>query len=112
MLQKKNNVNLLWSDKFFKSFTKKRNMIGFDISALHKMFGRVVLLDGLCVERRGKNGGLISSSIVVRRKVYDHYVFFKFFIYFGSAFRYKEVGFSFKRKFIYFFKLSYARLYK
>jgi hypothetical protein len=111
MLQKNNKIRLLWSKNFFKSFTKKRNIIGFDISALHKMFGRVVLMDGLCIARKGKNGGLISSSIVVRRKVYDHYVFFKFFIYFGSAFRYKVIGFSFKRKFIHYSKLSYARLY-
>ena len=111
MLKKNNNnIKLLWSDKFFKNITKKRNIIGFNISALYKIFGKVFLFDGLCIERRGKNGGLLSSSIVVRRKTYDHFVFFKFFIYFGSTFRYKVTGFSFKRKFIYCSKLSYARL--
>ena len=110
-MEKKENSKLLWSNRFFKKIAKKRNIIGFDISALHKIFGKVFLFEGLCIGRRGKNGGLISSSIVVRRKIYDNYIFFKFFIYFGSTFRYKVVGFSFKRKFIYCSKLSYARLY-
>ena len=102
--------NLLWSKRFFYDFKKKRNIIGFDISALYKMFGRSYLLEGLCVAKRGKNNGLISSSIVLRQKVYNHYIFIKFFIFFGSSFRYKVVGFSFKRKFIHYSKISYARL--
>ena len=109
MLKKQNN-NLLWSKRFFYSLGKVRNIIGFDISAIYKMFGRVFLFEGLCVARRGKNGGLVSSSIVLRKKIYNHYVFFKFFIYFGSSFRYKVIGFSFKRKFIHYSKISYARL--
>jgi len=110
LLKKLNNNNLLWSRRFFYSFGKKRNIIGFDIEALYKMFGRVYLFEGLCVSRRGKNGGLLCSSIVLRKKIYTHYVFFKFFIYYGSSFRYKVTGFTFKRKFIYYSKISYARL--
>jgi hypothetical protein len=109
MIKKQNN-NLLWSKRFFYSFGKVRSVIGFDISAIYRMFGRVYLFEGLCVSKRGKNGGLLSSSLVLRRKIHNHYIFFKFFIYFGSSFRYKVTGFSFKRKFIHYSKISYARL--
>ena len=110
MNQNNNKIKLLWSNKFFFESRKIKKIVGFDIYALYKMLGRVYLFDGLCLSRRGKNGGLVCSSIVLRRKVYDHYVFFKFFIYYGLSFRYRVIGFSFKRKFIHCSKISYARL--
>jgi len=104
-----NKVKLIWSVNFFSNVLKSRNIIGFDISTIYRMFGRSYFIDGLCLARRGKNGGLLTSSIVLRKKVYTQYVLFRFFIYFGSSFRYKVTGFSFRRKFIHYSRISYAR---
>ena len=104
-----NKTRLIWSVNFFSDVLKSRNIIGFDISTIYRMFGRSYFIDGLCLARRGKNGGLLTSSIVLRKKVYTQYVLFRFFIYFGSSFRYKVTGFSFRRKFIHYSRISYAR---
>jgi hypothetical protein len=104
-----NKVKLIWSNNFFSEPIKSRSIIGFDISTVYRMFGRGYFIDGLCLSRKGKNGGLLSSSMVLRKKIYNHYVLFRFFIYFGSSFRYKVTGFTFKRKFIHYSKISYVR---
>jgi len=109
MYQNNNKISLIWSNSFFYKISKFRNIIGFDISTIHRMFGRGYFIDGLCLGRRGKNGGLLSSSMVIRKKVYSHYILFRFFMYIGSTFKYKILGFSFKRKFIHYSKISYVR---
>jgi hypothetical protein len=105
---RKNNI-LNWSNKLFIQTKKKRNIIGFNISAIYKFAGRVISIDGLCLSRRGKNSGLVSSSIEVRRKVGTSFLFTKFFIFIGSAFKFKITGYSFKNKKINFSKISYVR---
>lgn len=109
MYQNKSNISLIWSNHFFYKIPKSRNIIGFDITTIHRMFGRGFFIDGLCLSRRGKNGGLLSSSMVIRKKVYNHYVLFRFFIYVGCTFKFKVIGFSFRRKFIHYSKISFAR---
>jgi len=104
-----NKSKLIWSTIFFSRVVRSKNIIGFDISTVYRMFGRGYFVDGLCLSRRGKNGGLLSSSMVLRKKIYNNYVLFKFFIYFGSSFRYKVIGYTFKRKFINYSKISYVR---
>jgi len=104
-----NKIQLIWSVNFFSDIPKSRNIIGFDISTIYRMFGRGYFIDGLCLSRRGKNGGILSSSMVLRKKTYNHYVLFRFFIYFGTSFRFKVTGYTFKRKFIHYSRISYAR---
>jgi hypothetical protein len=77
----RSNLKLIWSNNFFTELVKLKNIIGFDISTVYRMFGRGYFVDGLCLSRRGKNGGIFSSSMVLRKKVYNHYILFKFFIY-------------------------------
>lgn len=101
---------LLWSDKLFLNFSKKRGVVGFNISAIYRFSGRVISIDGLCLAKKGKKNGLVCSSIDVRRKVGSYFLFTKFFIFIGSAFRYKIVGYSYKKKKINFSKISYVRL--
>jgi hypothetical protein len=96
----------------YTNFSKRRNIIGFDISAIYRFGGRVTSIDGLCLSRRGKSNGLLCSSIQVRRKVGSCFMFTKFFVFFGSAFRFKVVGFSYKKKKINFSKISYVRYTK
>jgi hypothetical protein len=52
---------------------------------------------------------LLCTSIEVQKKVGTCFMFIKFFIFIGSAFRYKVVGFSYKKKKINFSKISYVR---
>jgi len=116
MLSKNGNYkldeDLFWNSRLFNKSSKGRNIIGFDISAIYRYGGRVTSIDGLCLSRRGKSNGLLCSSIQVRRKVGSCYMFTKFFVFFGSAFRFKVVGFSYKKKKINFSKISYARYKK
>jgi DNA polymerase sigma len=94
----------------FIKLKKKRNIIGFNISTLYKMLGRVSLIEGLCLSKKGKNNGLVNTSITVRIKIGVGFFFVKFFIFFGSAFKYKVIGFSYKKKKINFSKISAVRL--
>jgi hypothetical protein len=110
MSEKKSS--LLWSKKLFFNYSKIRNIIGFDISVVYKIFGRVTSIDGLCLSRKGKNGGLFCSSLELRKKIHNDFIFIKLFIYFGSAYKFKVIGFSFKKKFINFSKISYKFLNK
>ena len=103
----KNKLN--WSLRLFAKQGKKRNIIGFNISAIYRFAGRVTSIDGLCLSKRGKNNGLLCTSIEVQRKIGTCLMFIKFFIFIGSAFRYKVTGFSYKKKKINFSKISYAR---
>jgi hypothetical protein len=104
-----NKIQLIWSVNFFFDIPKPRNIIGFDISTIYRMFGRGYFIDGLCLSRRGKNGGILSSSMVLRKKIYSHYVLFRFFIYLGTSFRFKVTGYTFRRKFIHYSRIPYAR---
>lgn len=106
---KGNNNNLNWSYKLFLKPSKKRNEIGFDISAIYRFAGRVISIDGLCLSKKGKHNGLLCSSLILQRKVGNCLMYTKFFIFIGSAFRYKIVGFSYKKKKINFSKISYVR---
>lgn len=101
--------NLNWSGNLFIKSGRKRNIIGFNISAIYRFSGRVISIDGLCLARRGKKGGLVCSSIDVKRKVGTSFLFTKFFLFIGSAFRYKITGYSYKKKKINFSKISYIR---
>ncbi len=103
------DISLNWSSRVLVKQGKKRNIIGFDISAIYRFAGRVTSIDGLCLAKRGKNNGLLCTSILVKRKIGSCFMFVKFFIFVGSAFRYKVTGFSYKKKFINFSKISYAR---
>lgn len=93
---------------FVKS-SKKFNVIGFDISAIYRFAGRVTAIDGVCLSKRGKHTGLVSTSMVLKRKVGNCFLLTRFFVFIGSAFRYKVVGFSYKKKKINFSRISYAR---
>lgn len=101
--------NLNWNKSLFVKTKKKRNIIGFNISAIYRFSGRVIAIDGLCLSRRGKNAGLLSSSVEVKRKIGTNFFFIKFFIFIGSSFRYKITGYSYKKKKIKFSKISYVR---
>lgn len=109
MIQKINKNNLEWSKRLFIKTGKKRNIIGFNISAIYRFAGRVTSIDGLCLSKKGKHNGLLCTSIEVQRKIGTCLMFVKFFIFIGSAFRYKITGFSYKKKKINFSKISYAR---
>lgn len=104
------NVKLNWSRKFFTNFPKKKKLIGYNISSIYKSKGRVFLIDGLCIERRGKNFGIINSSITVRKKIGSAYLTTKFFLYFGCFCKYKIISYTFKKKKINFAKISKVRL--
>lgn len=103
------NSKLNWSSRVFVKQGKQRNIIGFNISAIYRFAGRVTSIDGLCLSKRGKHNGLLCTSIEVQRKIGTCLMFIKFFIFIGSAFRYKVTGFSYKKKKINFSKISYAR---
>jgi len=107
MLKESNNLN--WSLRLFLKPSKERNVIGFNISAIYRFAGRVVSIDGLCLSKRGKYNGLVCSSMVLQRKVGTCLMFVRFFVFIGSAFKYKIVGFSYKKKKINFSRISYAR---
>lgn len=104
-----NSINLSWSPKLFIKSSKKRSVVGFDVRALYKYAGRVRIIEGLCLLKRGKRNGLVCTSMVLRKKVGSCFMLVRFFIFFGSAFRYKVVGFSYKKKKINFSRISYAR---
>ena len=107
MLQENNNLN--WSYRVFLKPSKKRNEIGFNVSAIYRFAGRVIAIDGLCLSKRGKYNGLVCSSLVLQRKVGTCFMYIRFFIFVGSAFKYKIVGFSYKKKKINFSRISYER---
>jgi len=109
MVKRKNINNLNWSNRLFTKPGKKRNIIGFNISAIYRFAGRVTSIDGLCLTKKGKYNGLLCTSIEVQRKIGTCLMFTKFFIFIGSAFRYKVTGFSYKKKKINFSRISYAR---
>jgi len=95
--------------RIFLNLKKERNEIGFNIQAIYRFAGRVISIDGLCLSKRGKYNGLVCTSLVLRRKVGTCFLYTRFFIFIGSAFRYKIVGFSYKKKKINFSRISYAR---
>lgn len=105
----KNNLYLGWSERLFLKTSKERNVIGFNVSAIYRFAGRVVSIDGLCLSKRGKYNGLVCSSLVLQRKLGTCLMFVRFFVFVGSAFRYKIVGFSYKKKKINFSRISYVR---
>jgi len=107
MLIKNNKLD--WSLRIFLNLKKERNEIGFNIQAIYRFAGRVISIDGLCLSKRGKYNGLVCTSLVLRRKVGTCFLYTRFFIFIGSAFRYKIVGFSYKKKKINFSRISYAR---
>jgi hypothetical protein len=74
------------------------------------MNGRIYMIDGLCISRKCKNAGLLSSNITLKKKLGHSFLFIKFFIYFGSSFKYNIVSFTFKRKKINVARLSFVRL--
>ena len=86
-----------------------KSIIGYDISSIYRMFGRVSLIEGVCLEKMGKNDGLLNSSLLLKRKIGSAFLFTRFFSYFGSFCKYKVIGFSFKNKNIKFSKISLKR---
>jgi len=93
---------LNWNKKVFISKRKKYiNKTGFNITAkLYSLIGKVSLVDGTCLWIKNKNHGHVNSSMVVKSSFLgtDFYVHFPIFL--GGAFRYKVVGFSYKKRVI------------
>jgi len=108
-LSNKINKFLEWTRRIFFGFGKQYNYVGFNVSILHKANGMIRILDGLCIERKGKNNGLLQSSIVLRRNMENFFVYVRIFIHACSRNSLKKLGFSFKKKKIVFSKISRIR---
>jgi hypothetical protein len=93
------NKKLLWGENVF-NYTHERNkvLIGRDILINCRSNGRTKVLDGICITFRSKKMGLLKSSMILRKKVYDVILFFDVSLYLLSSLDKKVISFSYSRR--------------
>lgn len=109
MLKIENN-NLLWRHFEIVDLKKNKFLIGFNIFVYYKILGRVKIINGMCIEKTSKKNGLLMTKIKLIRKIHNSLVFFLFFLYFGSSFKYRITGYNYKRRKIKTSKIAISKL--
>jgi len=103
------NNKLLWKKNIF-DYTHKKNRIyiGRELLTRCRIFGKRRLLEGMCITIRSKKFGKVTSSIILRRKIFGVLFFIDFPIFLIGALNFEIKKFSYSRK-ISCSRLTYSR---
>jgi len=93
------NKALLWGENVF-NYTHRKNkvLIGRELILGCRSNGRIKVLEGICITFRSKKMGLLKSSIILRKRIYDVIIFFDVLLYLLSSLDHTVVGFSYSRR--------------
>jgi len=93
--------NLLWGENVF-NYTHERNkvLIGRDILLNCRSKGRSKVFEGICITFRSKNMGLLKTSMILRKNVFDVVLFMDVSFYLLSSLDYKVLSFSYSRRIV------------
>jgi hypothetical protein len=99
MIEFQKNKKLLWGENVF-NYTHKKNkvLIGRDLIISCRSNGRIKVLEGICITFRSKKMDLLTSSIVLRKKIYDVILFFDVLLYLLSSLDHSVISFSYSRR--------------
>jgi len=109
MINKYNDVKLLWNKTNWRVRRHRRNITGWNVSGILRSFGKATLADGsMCISLRHKKMKRIGSSIQLRRYIGKDGYYFNYQLYFSSGYKFKIAGFSYA-KIVRCSRLLYAR---
>jgi ribosomal protein L19 len=90
---------LLWGENVF-NYTHERNkvLIGRDILLNCRSNGRSKVFEGVCITFRSKKMGLLKSSMILRKNIFDIVLYMDVSFYLSSSLEYKVLSFSYSRR--------------
>lgn len=93
------NKQLLWGENVF-DYMHERNkvLIGRDILINCRSSGRTKVLEGVCVTFRSKKMGLLKSSMILRKKIFDVVLFTDVSLFLISSLDHTVMSFSYSRR--------------
>ena len=91
---------LNWNKKlFFKKNSKRKYFIGFNLRLKYFNEGSYSLLEGMCLMLKSKRHKLLTSSIVILKKLINKdYVYYKLPLFLSGAYKYKRLGYTYRSK--------------